>query len=549
MRIATLAWGLGLAWLGCATSPAAKAVATASLEGLVVDVDGRPLEADALLTNPADGSRRGAFASRDGKLRIESLPPGNFVLDLQAFDANVSGRFLVGVPNSPHTYVLRARPWVDVRVLDAGGKPVANAHVELRWAQPEVRGATDSKGTVSIQAAPGEYELVTFRPDEPYYAAAVLPIRLRPGLRLPVSVTLPRGSTLTGQILDPQGQPAPAVGVFVYRDPLGDHWLGARKATTDRGGRFEVTGLPDGQLTIVAFSEERRTMTPPVPTVAGAGGLVFRLRERPTVRGRITDESGKPVVSFTVISAATQVTTVRDLSGNFRVRLVDDDPEVLSIEAPGFARASITARVPLGTESDLGTIRLRRPTVVRSQVLDATTGTPLERVRIYEYFDFPKRRTALCGTGAVEPPEGSTWAETDKEGLFTIRQLGSDATLDISRDGYEPVRVRLTDVRDTIALRPAGLPSSRVEGRVLSQNGTPAFACVAAQAPHSPRLKAYTRGDGQFVLPLPYGTRWHVGSCFDVEGPEVEAIDVTVDDKPVFVTLRAIVPAHTPDER
>jgi protocatechuate 3,4-dioxygenase beta subunit len=127
-----------------------------------------------------------------------------------------------------------------------------------------------------------------------------------PGQAVERELTMSRGSTVTGQVVSPDG--APVAGARVELRPEGDNGMfgpfaailgGGEARLTGADGRFEMPGpTPGTKARVVAkaagFLEGR---SDPVSAAVGArvDGIAVRLRLGASLEGRVTDERGKPV--------------------------------------------------------------------------------------------------------------------------------------------------------------------------------------------------------------------------------------------------------------
>jgi protocatechuate 3,4-dioxygenase beta subunit len=130
---------------------------------------------------------------------------------------------------------------------------------------------------------------------------------LKPGME-PVTITLERGVTVTGRVLDPDGKPVAGATVAPALTGTGNSLTGDTRFSveTDKHGRFSVLLPASGarDYNLVAHDgkyEQWRSwangVLPPFRTKPGQviENVELQLTRPATVRGRLTDANGKPV--------------------------------------------------------------------------------------------------------------------------------------------------------------------------------------------------------------------------------------------------------------
>lgn len=191
-----------------------------------------------------------------------------------------------------------------VRVVDASGKPVAEARVLLDpFALPEqfeVAGRLEFPARIPVQRTGEDGQVELLFPAAPRVQVAVVS---SDGLSWMETVSRPEngvlevrldtGRRLLGTCVDARGQPAPGARVSVGQRG----GLVRREAVTDQEGRFEVTGLVPGAIGVVASED------PALGWASGRlqgfvddGPVQLVLRPGHTLRGRLLDE-GAPVTN------------------------------------------------------------------------------------------------------------------------------------------------------------------------------------------------------------------------------------------------------------
>jgi protocatechuate 3,4-dioxygenase beta subunit len=150
--------------------------------------------------------------------------------------------------------------------LEGAGTPVRRAQVSLN--AQEIRGqrtlVTDDKGRFSFTSLPaGRYTLSASKPSyvSMTYGAKKAgrqgtPIQLVDGQKFDrASISMPKGSVLTGTVIDENGEPSPGTQVRAFRYVLrtGEKTLQqAGAASTDDRGIYRIYGLQPGDYVVSA---------------------------------------------------------------------------------------------------------------------------------------------------------------------------------------------------------------------------------------------------------------------------------------------------------
>lgn len=260
-----------------------------SIDGTVLDERGDPVSGGLVLARLVDGPAKGgvthsAPVADDGGFRLADLGAGRYRLRYVGTDgvyapgAADSGRALLGGDEvTTGTTAVRlliaaddVRTTVVGTLTDEAGRPLDDAYVHLRAGDHEHTARTSADGRFRIAGLEAEtsYELRVWKPG---YVWIVLD-DVRPGDTAPRLVAN-RGLTASGRIFDAHGQPLELVEVGLRHAETG----APGQTTTDRDGRFVVTGLVPGDYRVFV----RAVGAPPaeVGTIeAGATGEVLRLR-------------------------------------------------------------------------------------------------------------------------------------------------------------------------------------------------------------------------------------------------------------------------------
>lgn len=369
----------------------------ATLEGVVQDPEGRPLERAEVLcgAETPDETRRladgtvafgpppaRAVTGADGRFRLEHVRGGPLPVRVRrAGHAPFAG--VLDARDGPCAIVLDpAVATLEGRVLDARGAPVRGATV---LTAPEsfltLRTWTDGAGSFRLAGLPaGAVTVAAWHPelgrDERAFAVA-------PGARLAWEARLARQLAFEGRLEDARGAPLEGWTVVAWRG----REIVRGSAPSDAAGAFRVEVEEDGAYTLRvqdrggwrAFPALTRRGVRP-----GEGPLVLRLEEEPLGRVllRVVTEGGAP--------ARAQVSVWHEEEALYREFEVDPLDGHVAIEhvVPGTLELSLQSeehpwrwldpvRVGPGETVDLGALVLAPGGVLEGEL----SGLPDELAR------------------------------------------------------------------------------------------------------------------------------------------------------------------------
>ena len=339
-----------------------------TLSGRLRDRAGRPIAGGELTLLEADGAPlpRTVQSDGEGNFRFVAVLPGHYVVDARAEGFYPAEPHPVRVGKTPATLDVRldAGATIEGRVVDENAQPVAGAEVAVSGEAPD--------GTpIAVTASSGA-------------AAALSSARLEPAGELGI---------LRGPLPYPPPTPLPAPAPAL------------KQFRTDDQGTFRVTGLPAGQLVVVATHPDfARGASEPLHVVAGAEVRVTVVLSRGVeVRGRVSDERGDPVAGaeLTGDGAALAVT---DGHGEWDIAHLAR-PLTLTVRAPGFLPAT---RAVSPSEHGPFDVTLRRAEGrLAGDVVD-DRGAPVSAARVE----------------IAAPPMPVRWVTTDRAGHFAADGLG-----------------------------------------------------------------------------------------------------------------------------
>ena len=182
---------------------------------------------------------------------------------------------------------------------------------------------TNADGMFEVAVAPGQGYLLVHGSTDDYIFREIdqmMLLRGRPGgdrnythgliaydiksgdETLEVAIELRRGNTVSGTVVDPDGQPVADAAIIsrLFIAPLSTTWRSEYQGKV-RDGRFELHGLDPDRDERVYFLDARRALGATVKLSgksAASGPLIVRLEPCGSARARLVDPGGKPVAGY-----------------------------------------------------------------------------------------------------------------------------------------------------------------------------------------------------------------------------------------------------------
>jgi len=276
-------------------------VVPSNIAGFVVDARGQPVE-DATIAARSESPAGFGFARSDERGRFDTggLPPGRYQVTVSRGGSRVDSKAIeIATGTRDARLVVLDAARVTGRVL-LDGKPVSYFGYALTedadnvYSRPTT--VRDEAGRfVEKDAEPGTYALVIVGPA--FARTAIANVRVVPGQTTDLGdIAVTRGQVLRGRVVDGSGAGVAGATVALSRDAYGNAPLarlmsGARSATTDARGAFEIPGLVpgDGETTLEATHPVRGISA--VTIVPPGGSAVLVLAPTGALEGQVQPPS------------------------------------------------------------------------------------------------------------------------------------------------------------------------------------------------------------------------------------------------------------------
>lgn len=428
-------------------------------------------------------------ADARGAWRVRGLPAGAY--DLRATADGFSGRSVtapavaegqaVEVPAIDLTRRLARADGLEVKVTDLLGRPIPGAQVlatTLTWSVDIMMGreeagasdvirrtaVTDERGVARMEQLPAEeYDVVATAPS--FATVAVEGVQVGRGRVLPMTIRLGPGVSISGKVVDSQGNPISGAYAFGLHQPSFAPCVGS---LTRKDGTFALDGLREGSYMLFAGDEEHGTAElNRVPSPSE--GHVITLQGAGAMAGRLTTADGKPVPAFTLRPVASRpfgyeyshVVRVSDPEGRFRTMLPPGPYELRATTEDGGYAVAEKILVEAGKDARVDMV-LKSTGVVRGVVTDPS-GTHLEGAEVYVNMG-----------GMPGGPSREHYARTDADGRFEVRRLGLEkVTLHVRHASWADARWEgsATPVAAAPSVTIRMGAGARIEGRITLGDG------------------------------------------------------------------------------
>lgn len=356
---------------------------------------------------------------------------------------------------------------VSGKVIDASGRPVAGAQVEL-WLRGvgvargtyvfgdrfDIAGrktATDADGIWRANDFPDDLRGFGFRISAPGYRATTDSgfSDFRSTTKLPYTVlrdgswvvTLRRGEILDGVVSDAAGAPVPKARLVVGRDAWGTN---LPTTNTDAQGRFVFGGLATGPVVLTVESPWHKPVDVEV-TLPLSEPLAIRLAAGNVLRARVVDERGKPCAGLNVgvdtwkTLRTLNFGTQTDADGRFEWRGAPD--EAVSFSFGGCQNREFLNGLWLTAGAEEQIVVMKPALRLTATVIDAVTKKPVSHFRLT-----PGR---AWGDSDVSWEKEEAKSYTRGPGVWKTDYMGGRRAFLIEAEGYEPLQTPIYETQQT----------------------------------------------------------------------------------------------------
>ncbi len=438
------------------------------------------------------------------------------------------------------------RTVVRARFVDEGGMPIAG--VELRLSDPEFGDAATSgvDGTAKLEidwtplgsASEAKLAFEAVRRD---FTTERLEVRVSAGEDTPLGDwILVSGASASGTVVDGEGRGLEGAGVACLSDAihwaeweglrlgrLEDLWRPGAKTLSAPDGSFVLTGIPAGEVRLVAVRDGRKAGVSDAIELP-PGGLVtdVRIALGPEVASRIAGEVVGPdgaAVAFASVQLRSPRMSLQgqaDARGRFDLGPVEGPCEVIAHDPEQRLREARTVDVRPGTV-DLVLFLSTAPEL--ELVVLASEGSPVERYAV-------SMRDAATEEVLYSIPENER-----PVGIHRLSVPGRDFLIEVFAPGWAPARLgpfKSAEAPERMECRleiPMGLGGVVLDGeRPLAGARVSLHRAVARATLHNgfpvrmeyfERSNATTDARGEFQLSVPEPGLYYLRAEADGRAP------------------------------
>jgi beta-lactamase regulating signal transducer with metallopeptidase domain len=525
------------------------------------------------------GYHKQAWTNSEGLFHFGGVPEGSYIVHMDDSPADA----LWTAKNAPAISVQTGATTdvqveliegvvVEGRVISSEtGKPIPKAAVGGHGpARPErghaiFRVKTDAEGRYRLRMPPGATEFFVQTPPPGYISSEHQSVVIPEDVKTLIGPTLAvrRRTALEGRVVDARGTPVPRAEKVAKGDAKGpdhvlpdelagtvvdDHgqplegvhvhvwdWVDRpeNQAITGKNGVFHIKDCGRGKKVEVRFRKPGYSPVLFAQQPVGVPGLVVALDQKTYVEGVVHGPDGKPAANALIranqgpkMGDGVVITTVwtetkTDASGRYRLYVEPDAYEFL-VKLPGVGVARLPKLPIAHGEAKALDIQLQPGITFRALTIDAQTGQPVPRVRLWnwEHKDVEGHSDAkgqvsitemLPGAFhfSVEAPDHARWWSEDALSEWNRAPSnlhpGSE-TFQRNFDGLDfTVKPEMPPVRIVLE------KGVHVTGRVLDPNDRPVGGATVAPAltgtgnslTGDTRYSVATKPDGTFEMLLP----------------------------------------------
>lgn len=459
-----------------------------TIEGHVRDYDGSELE-DALVNTSPSASIAWTDATGFYTLRV---PGGTYSLTVSKGGYPAPLPQVVTVPpgRARVDFTFPRRYTVQGRVRDYDQRPMTDVWLS---AFPDGYGAlTDPLGLYTLTVTTGTFSISASKPGYPGPPVQVISV---PPDRQGVDFTFPERYTISGTVRYSNG--VPAENVLVTTSP------GGYSAWSDSDGMYALT-VTAGTYSVGVYKEgyispaEQTVNVPP-----SRSNVDFAFPTCYTIRGRVSDASGKSVPDAQVTASPGNHSTWTDSGGVYTLTVIAGTYDV-SVSKGGYTSppARTVSVPPDRYDVDLSFLR------------DYIMGG---RVRDYDMTPVPDAWVAASPGGYA--------TSTDANGVYTLAVVSGVYAVSASKYGYPILPSRAVTVPPDHTDVDFTFPQCyTIGGTVREHNGTPVQDVVVTTSPGD--YLTFTDANGVYTLTVVSGTYTVSAFKFGYPGPLTQTVTV-----------------------
>lgn len=501
-----------------------------AVSGKVIDDSGKPVVgakisagAESWGMNDESGDAD-VITNAKGEFQIPALSAGTHRLTAMDGEHAPAWSTPITIKDAPITGVvitMKAGGTLAGTVTDSGGKPVAFASVQVvgkgqdGWANMTPRHATTDKlGAFELRGL-ARVKLQA-RAEAEAAASNIAEVNLSDKLAVTdLKLVLDVSGQISGIVVDDTGAPVPEVQVSAFPDVLGGASMdglalaGMSATTTDGGGAFVISGLPEGAYRLRAARTRSgwgdwgqggtaaKAGDKDVKVVLPAPGV---LTGKVVITGRSDD--GIPTIASVQVGQKPPTPLIK---GEFTVR--DLTPGSYDVTFRGIEFAETTKRdikIEAGNTTNLGTVSVMRGRRLTGKVVDSS-GQAIAgaKIRVGEML-FSSNDDNNRNEG-LEELYGIRSAATDQAGEFVIIGVPKKATSvladhpDLGRSDAMPIAAGTDDPPAmTLTLRGYG----SITGKVTMKGKPVPKVAVSAAAKGGGAAAAFAQSDDEGVYTI-----------------------------------------------
>ena len=445
-------WASGMArtfqWIQIGNGDAdAKLTLTAGapVSGRVVDERGTGVEgARVRFSGASDWSQQAsdrhdaAVSTKDGKFELPAMPAGTFrfVATHESFAPGTSPMITLDgkAPRTDVTITLAAGAIVRGRVVDTQKQGVASARVRIGTVAVNRRAMifeaprqayTNSTGDFEIKGLPRRALSVVALHETG--SSQTVDVDTTNGEVKDIVLTLDVTGTISGVVVDPQGQPIEGAQVTAgpsfadnrtQMDFSAFRLRGFPQALSDAGGAWKLVGLAPGQYNVSASrAGAQRGFFGGEGTTASTGDTNVKIVLPPTggVKGKVQLADGSTPPFFTISIGMTSQPGNSD--GTFLLEGLSPQKYELSVRGPTFQTRALDVTIESSKTADAGTITVEKGRQIAGHVM--MDGKPVAGATVYAgRLIFGNGTSSSAQFGPMG--QGTKKDTTDAQGTFAL---------------------------------------------------------------------------------------------------------------------------------